>query len=129
MGFAITQQLPRRETARNRDVRLSFSDSVYTGLSQHLEPYRYTADLYGSLKRSEHLRISSYDTAPPFEMEKSIFHKVPYSVKTLIIATLYLTIPFWGNNNFATCLNGFIYNLIDVISAIRQQTLSGNTVN
>ena len=45
------------------------------------------------------------------------------------MATLCLTIPFWGNNNFTACLNGFIYNLIAVISTISQQILSGNPLN
>ena len=62
-------------------------------------------------------------------MEKSILHQVPHSIEALIIPTLRLTIPFGGNNNFATSLSCFIYELIAVISAIRQQTLSGNTVN
>ena len=62
-------------------------------------------------------------------MEKSIFHQVPHAIKSLIIATLCFAIPFGRNNNFVTSLNGFIYNLIAVISAIRQQELSGNTVN
>ena len=62
-------------------------------------------------------------------MEKSIFHQVPHSIKSLVIATLCLTIPFWGNNNFTACLNGFIYNLIAVISTISQQILSGNPIN
>ena len=45
------------------------------------------------------------------------------------MATLCLTIPFWGNNNVTACLNGFIYNLIAVISTISQQILSGNALN
>ena len=53
-------------------------------------------------------------------MEKSIFHQVPHSIKSLVMVTLCLTIPFWGNNNFTACLNGFIYNLIAVISTINQ---------
>lgn len=60
-------------------------------------------------------------------MKKIVFHQVPHSINSFIIATLCLTIPFGGNNDFATSLNGFIYNLMTVISAIRQ--LSGNTVN
>ena len=62
-------------------------------------------------------------------MEKSILHQVPHSIEALIIATLRLAIPFLENNNFETSLSCFIYDLIAVISAIRQQTLGGNTVN
>ena len=78
---------------------MTFLDSVDTRSSKNRSPKENTADLDSSDKGIRVFGIASGNSAPAFEVQKSIFYQMPEFVKILVILSLLFAISFRWNDD------------------------------
>lgn len=110
----------KMSTLRLSKVSEDYLNSVYTRSGQNSTPNSNATNLHSSQKRCCSFCISSSNTSPTFQVQKSIFHQMTKPIQVTVILPLLLAISFSRNDDIHSSISGISNDLIGVIPTIGQ---------